>query len=288
MKKNVAASVRARLLDLARTRGEDFQLVLTRYVNERFLYRLARSGHASRFVLKGATLFTLWRGNPHRATRDLDLLGFGDSSIDSVRDFLTQVVATSVQPDGVAFDAQSLVVGPIREDQEYGGVRGTLVARLGSARVKAQIDVGFGDAITPDAEVAALPVLLDLPAPHLRVYPRETVVAEKVEAMCKLGLANTRMKDFYDLFVLSRMSSFDDELVARAIAATFERRGTELPREAPIALTAAFHGDDAKRQQWRAFLRKSNADDLGDPPAVIAEVREFVLPALLAAGSARA
>ena len=280
--KNVAASVRARLLARAKAQDEDFQLVLVRFAGERLLYRLSRSEHASRFVLKGATLFILWRGNPHRATRDLDLLGFGSSEPDALVAVMLDVLATEVEDDGLDFDADSLVVGPIRDDQEYGGVRATLTARLGTAKVRVQVDVGFGDAITPGAEPADLPTLLDLPAPRLRVYPRETVVAEKVEAMCQLGLANSRMKDFYDLVVLSKMFEFDGGLLLQAVRATFERRRTPLPESDPVALTPAFYDDAAKQQQWRAFQKRANCENHGDLPAIMAALRIFALPLLAA------
>jgi len=181
--KNISASVRARLAQRARDRGDDFQLVLTRYANERLLYRLATSVHADRFILKGAALFTLWVGQPHRATRDLDLLGFGDAGEAHLRDVFVEVLGRSMPEDGVAFDVEVLEVGPIRDDQEYGGVRVTTVARIAGAQVRVQVDIGFGDAVTPDAELVDFPVLLDFPAPRLRAYPRETVVAEKVDAM---------------------------------------------------------------------------------------------------------
>jgi predicted nucleotidyltransferase component of viral defense system len=223
---NIGASVRARLLGLARHRGDDFQLLLTRYANERLLYRLGKSHHGSRFVLKGAALFTLWTGKPHRATRDVDLLGFGDPSVPHVRSVLTEVLSLDVGDDGVAFDVGSLEVGPIREEQEYGGVRAIVVARLASARVRLQIDIGFGDAITPAAVEVEFPTLLDFPPPRLRAYPPATVVAEKLEAMVQLGIANSRMKDFYDIVVLSRMFEFDGQLLVQAIRATFERRKT--------------------------------------------------------------
>ncbi|MDQ3031756.1 MAG: nucleotidyl transferase AbiEii/AbiGii toxin family protein [Myxococcota bacterium] len=285
---NVAASVRARLLARSKLRREDFQLVLTRYAGERFLYRLSRSEHAARFVLKGATLFTLWRGNPHRATRDLDLLGFGPPAPEAVRAALVDVLELDVEADGLVFDLGSLVVRPIREDQDYGGVRGTFVARLEAARIRMQVDVGFGDAITPRAELTELPTMLDLPAPRLRVYPRETVVAEKVEAMCQLGLANSRMKDFYDLAVLSRTFDFDGGILARALRATFANRGTPLPDAPPIALTPEFYGDLAKQTQWRAFVRRANAEDIGDLTTVLVQVRQFIMPVLSAAASGTA
>jgi predicted nucleotidyltransferase component of viral defense system len=187
---DVGASVRARLLGLAREQGEDFQLLLTRYANERLLFRLSASGHAQQFVLKGAALFALWTGKPHRATRDLDLLGFGDPGVAHVREVFTKVLAHDVVDDGVHFDLATLAVDLIRDDQEYGGVRAEVVARVTNARVRLQVDVGFGDAVTPEALVVEIPPLLDFPAPRLRAYPRETVVAEKLEAMVKLGMAN--------------------------------------------------------------------------------------------------
>jgi predicted nucleotidyltransferase component of viral defense system len=284
--KDFGASVRARLLRLARERGEDFQLLLTRYANERLLYRLAMSPHGSRFVLKGAALFTLWTGKPHRATRDVDLLGFGDPSEAHVRSVFSEVLALDVGEDGVVFDASSLDVGPIREDQEYGGVRVTVAARVTSAQVRLQVDVGFGDAITPEASIVDFPALLDFPSPRLHAYPRETVVAEKVEAMVKLGLANSRMKDFYDLVVLSKMFPFDGVVLVRAIRATFERRKTPLPTDLPVALTPSFSDDTMKNTQWTAFARTSGARDAGELPSTVAAITRFLAQPLVKAASA--
>lgn len=283
--KDIGASVRARLSRLARERGEDFQLVLTRYANERLLFRLASSRHAQRFVLKGAALFTLWTGKPHRATRDLDLLGFGDPNVDHVREVFAEVLAVDVADDGVRYDLGSLAVDLIREEQEYGGVRVELVASITNAQVRLQIDVGFGDAITPDPSVVEFPPLLDFPAPRMRAYPRETVVAEKLEAMVQLGMANSRMKDFYDVAVLARDFDFDGEVLARAIRATFERRKTELPTTIPVALTAAFAEDPAKKTQWSGFVRKAGARDAGTLAEMIGAVRAFVEAPLVAAAN---
>lgn len=282
---NITASVRQRLLRLAKERGDDFQTLLIRYANERLLYRLSKSAHGSRFVLKGAALFTLWTGAPHRATRDVDLLGFGDSSEDHVRSIFVEALTLDVGDDGVTFDGDSLAVGPIREDQDYGGVRLTLTANVTTAKLRLQVDIGFGDAVTPDATVVDFPPLLEFPAPRLLAYPRETVVAEKVEAMVQLGLANSRMKDFYDLVVLSRMFPFDGELLVRAIRATFERRGTPLPHGLPVALTAEFAEDVTKNTQWTAFVRKAGGDDLGTLPVVVRAVAAFVERPLGAAGA---
>lgn len=281
--KNVSASVRARLLRLARERSEDFQLLLARYANERLLYRLASSPHSERFILKGATLFMLWTGKAHRATRDVDLLGFGDPTPEHLRRVFAEVLALDVGDDGVSFAGNSLDVGPIREDQEYGGIRVVTFAEIDSARVRIQVDVGYGDAVTPAPVIAEVPALLDFPAPRLRAYPRETVVAEKLEAMVQLGQANSRMKDFYDLVVLSRMFEFDGALLASAIRATFERRGTPLPTALPVALTSAFADDPAKRMQWSAFARKSGADDVEDLAVTVATITRFIVPPLRAA-----
>lgn len=265
--------------------GEDFQLLLTRYANERFLYRLAQSPHSGQFVLKGAALFTVWTGAPHRATRDLDLLGSGDPSEARLRTIFLELMQARLEDDGVEFDARSLEVGPIREDQIYGGIRALVTARIATAQIRLQIDVGFGDAITPAPIEVAFPHLLDFPAPRLHVYPRETVVAEKLEAMVQLGLANSRMKDFYDLVILSRLFEFDGDLLVRAIRATFERRGTPLPVGLPVALTAAFGDDPAKQTQWRAFMRKADAHEVESLVAAIAATTAFVREPVAAAAT---
>lgn len=283
--RDVGASVRARLLRLARDRGEDFQLMLTRYANERLLFRIASSRHAQRFVLKGAALFTLWTGKPHRATRDLDLLGFGDPGVDSVREVFAEVLALDVSDDGVRFDQESLTAGLIREEQEYGGVRVEFAAGVTNAKVRLQVDVGFGDAITPAASVVEFPPLLDFPAPRLRAYSRETVVAEKLEAMVVLGMANSRMKDFYDVAVLARYFDFDGDLLTRAIRATFGRRKTVLPSTTPVALTKAFADDRDKRTQWSGFVRKAGAGEVGALSETISAVRAFVEAPLLSAAT---
>ena len=283
--KDIAASVQARLLRLARERREDYQLVLTRYANERLLYRLSRSAHASRFVLKGAALFVLWTGAPHRSTRDIDLLGTGDPSNERVAADFDEILAQEVDDDGVRFDRASLRVASIRDDQRYGGVRVVVPAHIGSAKIRLQIDVGFGDAITPDPTEVDFPTLLDFPAPRLRAYPRETVAAEKLDAMVQLGLANSRMKDFYDLYVLSQSFDFDGVTLVKAIRATFARRETALPSSRPIALTNEFVEDRTKRTQWSAFVRKSGATELGGLAEVVDSVRVFVEEPLLAAAT---
>lgn len=281
--KDISASVRARLLHLARERGEDFQLVLTRYVNERLLFRLASSRFAGQFVLKGAALFALWTSSPHRATRDIDLLGFGDPDEARMRQVFTEILALDVPDDGVRFDPVSLAVGPIRDDQDYGGVRVEFVARITTPQARVQVDVGFGDAITPHARMVEFPTMLDFPAPTLRAYPRETVVAEKLNAMVVLGMANSRMKDFFDVRVLARDFDFNGEVLTRAIRATFARRGTVIPRKLPVALTPAFADDPAKIRQWSAFLRKTGISEAGPLIETVTAVTAFVESPLIAA-----
>lgn len=285
--KDVGASVRARLLQLAKRRGDDFQLLLTRYANERLLYRLTKSQHAGLFLLKGAALFTLWTGHAHRATRDMDLLGFGEPSVERLRAIFTEVVALDVDDDGVVFDASSLKVEPIREDQLYGGIRLVMIARITNAQVRLQVDVGFGDAVTPEAQVVEFPPLLDFPAPQLRAYPKETVVAEKLEALVQLGLANTRMKDFYDLVALSNLFEFEGQLLADAISATFARRGTALPADTPTAFRAEFTDDATKNVQWTAFVKKAGITGAADLKATMDLVELFVGPPLRAASAAQ-
>ncbi len=254
--KNIAGSVRDRLLDLARRRGEDFQLVLTRYGLERLLYRLSQSEYRDRFILKGAMLFSLWDDQPYRATRDVDFLGFGDSSEDAMRDAFRALCDVAVTDDGLVLHSDSVRVGPIRDATEYGGMRVTLLGELAGARIPIQADIGFGDAVTPEPKRIEYPTLLEFPAPLLRVYPRETVVAEKYQALVHLAMANSRMKDFYDLWVMAHRFDFDGATLSEAIKNTFARRETALPDDTPSGLSEEFHNDLSKTRQWDAFLRK--------------------------------
>jgi predicted nucleotidyltransferase component of viral defense system len=274
--KNLGASVRARLLKLSKANGQSFDLVLTRFALERLLFRLSQSPHADRFVLKGAMLMMSWFDDPHRGTRDLDLLGFGDPSEDAMLTTFRNILSQDVE-DGVVFDPETLRVDRIREELDYGGLRLRAIASIGGARINLTIDIGFGDALEPGAEVVDYPVMLDLPAPRLRAYARETVIAEKFQAMVALGRANSRMKDFYDVWILSRSFSFEDDRLARAIAATFVRRKTAIPSELPDALTPAFASDEQKQRQWEAFV-----EDVAPASApltqVVSELAEFLMP----------
>lgn len=279
-----ATTARSLLRNRARDRGEDFQRVLVRYGLERMLYRLSIGKHANEFILKGAMLFTLWSDDvTHRPTKDADLLGYGDPAPARLASVFEAVCNQEVDvDDGLDFDASSVKVEPIRADAVYDGVRILLVALLGKAKVKIQVDVGFGDAITPGPVRVQYPTLLDQPAPDIRAYPPATAVAEKIEAMVSLGMSNSRMKDFFDVAWCAEHLEFDGTELATAIRATFERRGTALPEEPPIALTSDFAEDDTKVAQWNAFVRKLQltARNLTD---VVQVVTAFLLPVLAAA-----
>ena len=257
MSANLPASILARLLTLAKQRGGDYSLLLNPFALERLLLRITTSPHANRFLLKGALLFALWYDEPHRPTREADLLGFGaDDEANLIATF--RDIAAMEVGDGIVFDLESVKADAIREGNTYGSTRITLVARIGSTRCALQIDVGFGDAVTPEPQTIAYPTLLkDFQAPTLRAYPVYTVIAEKYQAMVMLGQANSRMKDFYDLAVIARRSELDGATLAAALAATFARRQTALPSERPLALTSQFSQDPAKRRQWQAFLNKN-------------------------------
>jgi len=258
-RKNIAESARARLLSLSKQRGEEFHLTLAEYAVERFLYRLGQSPLRDKFVLKGAVLFRVWMGQIHRPTKDLDLLGKGSSDLSAVAEAIREVCLVEAL-DGVVFDLDGMQAERIREDAEYEGVRIRLRAELATARIPLQIDVGFGDAITPNPSMTAVPSMLGMGMPHVLAYPRETVVAEKLHAMVILDISNTRMKDFYDLWFLSRSWPFHLIALADAIRATFQRRGNALPAGTPLALTPAFHSDEQKSLQWNAFVKRLRLD----------------------------
>jgi hypothetical protein len=286
MTSNVAASVRGRLTNLAKASHRPFQEVLQHYGLERLLYRLAQSPHCSRFLLKGALLLSAWNAPVTRPTRDIDLLGYAENDVAVMEAMFREICEVDVVDDGLRFDATTLVGRRIKEDADYQGVRLTFLAFLEKARIPIQIDIGFGDVVNPGAEERNYPTLLDLPAPHLRMYPRETVIAEKFEAMVQLGTLNTRMKDFFDIWLLATQFDFTGPLLAQAIDNTFANRGTPLDAN-PIALTPSFTAADSTQKQWTAFVKRSQLDDA---PKTLDDARErlrsFLLPvatALLAA-----
>lgn len=268
--------MRARLLNIARDQGQTFNFVVNRYAIERLLYRLSQSQHADRFVLKGATLLMTWFDEPFRGTQDLDLLGYGDLDPDAVLALFHDILAIDDQ-DGVQFDVAAARIDRIREEVEYGGVRIRTIAEIGGAQVPVSVDIGFGDATEPGAEDLDFPVMLDMPAPKLRGYALETVIAEKFQAMVALGHANTRLKDYYDIWILSRSFTFEDGRLSQAIAATFVRRGTPIPMDLPDALAATFAADDQKQQQWQAFIG-GVALDPGSLSDVVESIASFIMP----------
>ena len=273
MSRNLAASVRARLKQHADASKQDFNLTLTHYGLERLLYRLSVSTHASNFLLKGALLFTVWYDMAHRPTRDADLLGFGPDDVETAVNTFRQICQTPVT-DAIVFDPASVKGSIIRKEAGYGGVRIDLQATLDGARIALQVDIGFGDAVTPAPQTITYPVLLDeFPAPQLRAYPKCTVIAEKFHAVCLLGLANTRMKDYFDLWVLLNDTTIDRLDVRRAIQATLERRKLIQPHRLPIGLTDTFSEDAIKQTQWKAFLKKNRLDHI-ELTAVVNQLRE--------------
>lgn len=281
---NIGASVRARLGALAREKGINLELLLVRYAHERLLYRLGQSKYRQRFILKGAMLQTIWLADPFRPTRDLDLLGHGDSEPESLRTAFREILAIECD-DGVVFDLDRLSVEPIREETEYGGQRIETTARIAGAQLRVRIDLGFGDAITPDADEIAYPVLLDQPAPRVRAYPKETVIAEKLQAIVVLGATNGRMKDFYDLWMMSRHFSFEAALLAKAVAATFERRRTPLPAGIPVGLSDEFATNADAVRRWEFFTsRNVLSEQPGSFAEVVATLRGFLTPAIQLAG----
>lgn len=280
--RNLGASIRRRLLNLARERSETFDLVLTRYALERLLYRIGRSPWRTSFLLKGAMLYTLWYDAPYRPTRDMDLLAFGQSNIAHVLEIFRSLCEMTVEDDGIAFLKESIRGSEIKEESEYQGVRLQMRVTLSGAVIPLQVDVAFGDVVVPAPEEVRYPTILDMPPPQILVYPRYTVVSEKFQAMVMLGIANSRMKDFFDIWTLAREFDFDGLLLCKAISATFERRRTSLPTDVPLALTDSFSQDRTKATQWDSFVRKNRL--LPEKLSflhITAFLRDFLMPPVL-------
>jgi predicted nucleotidyltransferase component of viral defense system len=273
--RNLEASIRQKLLNIATRQGEDFGLILNRYALERLLYRLSQSRHSNQFVLKGAMLFQVRTNTPHRPTRDLDLLGHGDPSPENCIAVFRELCGLAVPDDGLNFPIESITAERIKEDDEYEGVRLRRLARMGNVRIPLQVDVGFGDALTTRPGVLDYPTLLPMPAPQIQAYPMEAVIAEKLEAMVHLGMLNSRMKDFFDVWFLARTFSFEAAALTDAIRATFERRGTPLDPEGFTALIDGLSTDSSKHTQWQAFLNKGNLVALSTFADVARDTREF-------------
>lgn len=279
--RNYAASVRQRLLNYARSGDQDFNFVLRTYAMERLLFRLSRSPYIDNFVLKGALLFKIWSGDFYRQTRDMDVLVFQPQTVDSLSAIFKDISQISFPDDALTYLSDTVNVNEIREEQPYGGFRVKLTAMLGAAKIHLQVDCGFGDVITPDPVATDFPTLLDFPAPNLRTYPKETVVAEKFEAIVRLGLANSRMKDFYDLWALACNFPFAGPTVAAAVQNTFKRRRTTIPKGTPPAFNVAFIQNPMKQIQWKAFVQKNRFVKVErDFGKTIELVKSFLLPVI--------
>ena len=270
-RRNVGASVRARLMNRSRETSEDFQFLLERYARERFLYRLGESQHREHYVLKGATLLVLWGEAVYRPTHDLDFAGYGSPLADDVRSAIGDICETKVDDDGVLFDSEDIKVKPIRAHEEDVGFRALFWANISSARIRMQIDIGFGNAIQPSLLDADYPTLLDASRPQIRVYPREAVVAEKLHAMVVLGEQNSRYKDFYDLYSLAQHTGFDGEPLMRTIGATFKRRSTTIFQNLPVALTPRFYDDADRAEQWRTYLDRNDLPGIPSDFGIVGE-----------------
>jgi len=282
-KRDIGASVRQRLLNQAHEQGRPFQELLQYFVMERFLYRLSKSQFRDAFILKGALLLTAWRAPKSRPTMDIDLMGRTDNSLEHIRFVVEEICGLAVEQDGVEFREETIEIQRIKEDAEYEGARVRLTATVAKARLVVQIDIGFGDSIVPRPDEIEYPVLLAFPAPKLLAYPRETVVAEKLEAITVLGVLNSRMKDYFDLMLLSQLYEFDGTVLYRAVRATFKRRSTEV-EHLPIGLSDDFALVPGKAAQWKAFLRRSRFEtDYANLDGVIRLVRGFAGPVLTAA-----
>jgi predicted nucleotidyltransferase component of viral defense system len=271
--------VRQRLLNLSRETGDDFQLVLNWYGLERLLYRLGRSDHGESFILKGAMLFSMWGGRVYRMTRDLDLLGFGDASPERLTGIFEDLCTMDVEPDGLVFDEKSIRVRDVREEQTYQGQRVQLIAHLGTARIDLQIDIGFGDVVHPEAILLRYPTLLKSPHPKVKGYPPESVIAEKFQAIVALGMGNSRMKDFYDIWTITKQFTFEGSVLIGAIRTTFERRRTPIPDSIPRGFSDEFASNPEKVNQWKAFLKRTGLEvSTPDLKQVVQDLRAFLMP----------
>jgi hypothetical protein len=279
MTKNMAYSVHTRLLNTARSQGRLFNELLQYFAMERFLYRLSKSIHGSHLILKGALMMRVWDAPTGRPTRDIDLLGYLSNEIADIVAAVRDICRVETQPDGIVFDEHSVRGSTIKEGAEYEGVRVILTGFLGTAKIPIQLDFGFGDVVTPGPQSISYPTILDFPAPLLRGYPRETVIAEKFHAMVQLGTLNSRMKDFCDIWLLSRQFDFDADILGRALTATFSHRKTTLPFDlTPICLRAEFTESASAKRLWVAFIRRQTNTGTGLTLAdVTAEIDIFLM-----------
>ena len=282
--RNLAASVRQRLLNYSAKTEQDFQVVLARYAFERLLHRLGQSPSAEQFTLKGALLFLVWTGEQYRPTRDMDLMSRQTLTETELKAIFREVCTTDVDDDGIVLVEDTVAVEPIRDDNEYGGMRVTLTGKLEQAHIPLQIDIGFADAVTPDAVTQDFPALLDFAVPRIAMYPPETTIAEKFHTIVVRGMLNSRMKDYCDIWALCREFAFDGAILSKAIAATFRRRKIDLPDSMPVGLSDEFSSDAIRLTQWAAFIRRTPLKIVEkDLAEVVTLIRGFLVPPCLAA-----
>jgi len=290
MSRDIPASVKARLLSYARERKQEFERVLTRYAAERFLYRLGASPAAERCLLKGAALLAVWLVDPYRATRDVDLLASGPADDESIRVLLDRVCTVPCPEDGLRFDLSRLSLEPIRAEEGYPGTRARLFAHLGRARIRVQVDIGFGDAVALAPEHVTVPSLLPaLPTAKVRAYPAEVSIAEKLEIMVRRGIRNSRMKDFHDVWALSRAMAFDGRRIQSAIVACFDRRGVPWTPSVSEVLSPHFYDTPELRTRWQSY--RTRTYPVVPPPAAFpdigASIIDFLGPVIEAVLAAR-
>jgi len=284
---NISASVHQRLLNKARELGRPFNELLQYFSIERFIYRLSKTPHAPKFILKGALMFTTWNIQTTRTTKDIDLLGRLENSVEAITEATKDICNQKVEPDGMSFDADSVVSIPIIEDAIYEGIRVNIRGNLGKSRVSLQLDIGFGDVVFPSESSVTFPTILDFPAPKLKGYSRESIIAEKFQAMIKLGELNSRMKDFYDIWLLSKQFDFDSHVLVEAINKTFKARRTDIPSK-PSVFKKSFAKDKMRETQWRAFLRKTVLVDTSQSfHEIITESKLFLVPVLSAVAAGK-
>ena len=277
--KNMSASVRARLLNMSRSTEKNFQALVIRYVVERFLARLAESEHRNRFILKGAMLYIPWKLENKRTTMDLDLLGLGSPDMENLSRIFRQICDVGIADDGLVFDKESVTAKPIREESVYDGVRVIVRVALGAMLIRLQVDVGFGDRIVPEPQLSEFPALLTEHGPVIRLYSPETVIAEKFNAMVLLGMANSRMKDYFDIWMLSRNFTIEGAVLREAFRQTFAKRQTALPSTEPIGLSDEFASNESKLHQWQGFVRRQwKQNSLPDLTEIVAAIRDFLMP----------
>lgn len=276
---NYVHSISEKLLNKAKEMGAEYNLVLTRYGLERVLYRISISKYASSFILKGSNLFLVWQGSAFRPTKDIDLLGLGSFSVEQIKTIYIEILSHTCTEDAIEFHTDFLKAEAIREDQKYHGVRVTVPASLGKSRISIQVDIGYGDAVTPDPEWVSYPTLVSVPVPKILAYSRYTVAAEKIEAVIVRGRANSRMKDFFDLCILFRKYPFDNEQLKKSVHNTFDRRNTPVPSKIPSAFTPDFYENPSKKTQWNSFIKKAKpTEPIGNLQSVVDELIPHILP----------